>query len=82
MSMSLPASSTPATNRVASVDVFRGLMYLLPDLFYSALSLLGIDFLKTHLSEGWGGVARSAGVALFLMGVTVLLTRLGIRLKV
>ena len=58
------------------------LMYMLPYIFYSALALLGIDFLQVHLSEGWSGVARSAAVAVFLMGVTVLLTRMGLRLKV
>jgi len=58
------------------------LMYMLPYIFYSALSILGIDALQTHLNEGWIGVVRSAAVALFLMGATVLLTRCGIRLKV
>ena len=58
------------------------LMYMLPTLFYSVLSVLGIDALQTHLNEGWAGVARSAAVALFLMAVTVLLTRCGVRLNV
>ena len=58
------------------------LMYMLPYMFYSVLSILGIDALQTHVCEGWGGVARSAVVAVSLMGVTVLLTRCGIRMKV
>jgi len=58
------------------------IMYMLPYMFYSVLSILGIDALQTHVSEGWGGVARSAVVAVSLMGVTVLLARFGIRLKV
>jgi len=58
------------------------LMYMLPYIFYSVLSILGIDTLQTHVSEGWSGVARSAVVAVSLLGVTVLLTRCGIRLKV
>ncbi len=58
------------------------LMYLLPCLFYSVLAALGIDWLKTHLNEGWPGVARSGAVALLLLGTTVLLTRVGLRLKV
>ena len=58
------------------------LMYMLPYIFYSVISVLGIDVLQIHLNEGWHGVVRSAGVALFLMTVTVLLTRCGIRLKV
>lgn len=58
------------------------LMYMLPYIFYSVLSLLGVELLKTNLSEGWAGVARSAVVALFLTGTTALLTRCGLRLKV
>ena len=58
------------------------LMYMLPYIFYSVISVLGIDVLQIHLNEGWHGVVRSAGVALFLMTVTVLMTRCGIRLKV
>ncbi len=58
------------------------LMYMLPYIFYSVLAILGIDYLQTHFSDGWTGVARSAVVAVCLMGVTGLLTRCGIRLKV
>jgi predicted acyltransferase len=58
------------------------LMYMLPYVFYSMLTVLGIDYLQTHLSEGWTGVARSAVVAICLLGVTGVLTRCGIRLKV
>lgn len=58
------------------------LMYMLPYIFYSVLAVLGIDYLQTHLSEGWIGVARSAVIAVCLVGVTGLLTCCGIRLKV
>ena len=58
------------------------LMYMLPYIFYSALALMSVDFLKNHASSGWLGVARSAAVSLSLAGATVYLTRLGIRLKV
>ena len=58
------------------------LMYMLPYIFYSTLSVLGIDALQTHLSEGWSGVARAGAFAVFLMGVTVVMTRMGLRLKV
>lgn len=58
------------------------LMYILPCIFYSMLAVLGIDYLQTHFIEGWTGVARSAVIAVCLMGVTGLLTRCGIRLKV
>jgi predicted acyltransferase len=58
------------------------LMYMLPYIFYSVLAVLGIDALQTHFHEGWTGVARSAVLAVCLVGVTGLLTRCGIRLKV
>lgn len=69
------------TASIASAGSNTLLMYMLPYIFYSMLSILGIDDLQTHLSEGWGGVMRSVVVALSLMGATVLLTRYGIRLK-
>jgi predicted acyltransferase len=58
------------------------LMYMLPYVFYSVLAVLGVDYLQTHFCEGWAGVARSAVVAVSLVGATALLTRSGIRLKV
>lgn len=70
------------TAPIASAGSNTLLMYMLPYIFYSTLSVLGIDALQTHLSEGWCGVARSGTVAVFLMGVTVMLTRMGLRLKV
>ena len=57
------------------------LMYLLPPIFYSLLALLGIDFLRTHFSEGWPGVARSAVLAVFFVAVTAVLTRCRVRLQ-
>ena len=57
------------------------LMYMLPFIMYSALSALKIDFLQTHFSDGWLGVARSAVLALCLVGLTGLLTRCRIRLQ-
>lgn len=58
------------------------LMYMLPYIFYSMLSILGIDYLQTHFQEGWPGVARAAVIAMCLVAVTGVLTRCGIRLKV
>ena len=57
------------------------LMYLLPALFYSLLAVLGIDYLQTHFSEGWPGVARSAVLAVGFVAVTALLTRCRVRLQ-
>ena len=73
---------TRGTVLIATAGSNTLLMYMLPYIFYSALSILGIDTLQTHLNDGWFGVARSAAVAMSLMGATVLLTRWGIRLKV
>ncbi len=58
------------------------LMYMLPQLFYSLLALLGIEYLQTHFHEGWPGVARSAVLALSLVAVTAGLTRYRVRLQV
>ena len=58
------------------------LMYMLPYIFYSMLSILGIDYLQTHFQEGWPGVARAAVIAMCLVVVTGVMTRCGIRLKV
>jgi predicted acyltransferase len=58
------------------------LMYMLPQLFYSLLALLGIEYLQTHFHEGWPGVARSAVLALSLVAVTAGLTRCRVRLQV
>jgi heparan-alpha-glucosaminide N-acetyltransferase len=57
------------------------LMYLLPFIMYSALTALKIDFLQTHFSEGWLGVARSAVLAGCFVAMTTLLTRCRIRLQ-
>ena len=73
---------TRGTALIATAGSNTLLMYMLPYIFYSALSIMGIDTLQTHLKEGWIGVARSDAVAMFLMGTTVALTRWGIRLKV
>ncbi len=57
------------------------LMYMLQFVLYSALTAAGIDYLQTHFNEGWLGVARLAVIALWLVGVTSLLTRCRIRLQ-
>jgi predicted acyltransferase len=57
------------------------LMYILPHIFYSLLAVLGVTYLQTHFIEGWPGVARSAALALGLVGVTALLTKCRVRLQ-
>ena len=70
------------TAPIASAGSNTLLMYMTPYIFYSTLSILGIDALQTHLNEGWLGVARSGVVAILLMGTTVVLTKMGVRLRV
>lgn len=57
------------------------LMYTLPHIFYASLALLGVTYLQTHLNDGWPGVARSAVLAVFFVGVTAVLTRCRVRLQ-
>jgi hypothetical protein len=64
------------------------LAYLVPDLWSHVVQLVGIDGLwwKTgwyfHDRGGGPGLVNAALVTLLMMGVTVLLVRLGVRLKV
>jgi uncharacterized membrane protein len=86
MTTDQPLRSLPRADRIVSIDVIRGLtmllMYMLPYIFYSLLAVVGIDYLQTHFQDGWTGIARSAVFAVCLVGVTGLLPRCHIRLKV
>ena len=57
------------------------LAYILPHIFYSILLVLGIEFLQKHLSAGYTGIARSVVLALLLIGLTKLLTKAGVNLR-
>ncbi len=57
------------------------LAYILPHIFYSILLVLGIDFLQTHLNAGYLGIVRSVVLALIFIGVTKLLTKAGVNLR-
>ena len=57
------------------------LAYILPNLVYSSLGLLGITFLHTHFKSGFPGFLRSLGIALFILGLTALLSKLKFKLK-
>jgi heparan-alpha-glucosaminide N-acetyltransferase len=52
------------------------LAYILPNLAYSALGLMGITFLHAHFKSGFPGIFRSLGFALFNLGLTALLSKL------
>lgn len=57
------------------------LAYILPNLVLSFLGIVGITWLSTHLKSGSVGILRSLIFAFFIVGVTALLSRLSIRLK-
>jgi predicted acyltransferase len=55
--------------------------YLLPDLWYFILAAAGIHFFETHFNYGWPGAVESALFTVFILAVSGLLTRLGVRLR-
>ncbi|MEG9437915.1 DUF5009 domain-containing protein [Edaphobacter sp. HDX4] len=57
------------------------LTYLLPDLWYFAISLLGITWLRTHFAWGMPGVIRAMVFTACIIAVAAVLTRLKLRLQ-
>jgi heparan-alpha-glucosaminide N-acetyltransferase len=57
------------------------LAYLLPDMFYGALAIIGIEHLWGAMGSGVPGIARSVIFSLVIVWLTGHLTRLGLRLK-
>jgi predicted acyltransferase len=57
------------------------LAYFLPHLFYSLLGIVGFTWLDQHLNSGMPGIARSFVLALALVGLTSLLVRRRVNLK-
>ncbi len=55
--------------------------YLLPDLWYYLLAAAGIRYFDTHFHYGWQGAVESALFTMFILAVSALFTRLGIRLR-
>ena len=55
--------------------------YLLPDLWYYILTAAGIHFFETHFNYGWRGTVESVLFTAFILTLSGLLTRLGIRLR-
>jgi predicted acyltransferase len=55
--------------------------YLLPDLWYYILAATGIHYFETHFNYGWPGVVESVLFTAFILAMSGLLTRLGIRLR-
>lgn len=57
------------------------LAYILPDIFYSLLAILGIKILNQYLNSGLLGIIRSALFALLMVAITGVLMRLRIILR-
>jgi heparan-alpha-glucosaminide N-acetyltransferase len=54
------------------------LTYLLPDIFYA---IFGLYYLDQIAGTGWPGVIRSVLFALFILGISAVMTRYKIRLQ-
>ena len=55
--------------------------YLLPDLWYFVLGVMGITWLEAHFHVGWPGVIKSVLFTLLMLGIASLLTRARLRLQ-
>ncbi|MDZ7318284.1 MAG: DUF5009 domain-containing protein [candidate division KSB1 bacterium] len=56
------------------------LAYILPDIFYSLLSIMAIKFYAQQLGSGLPGILRSLGLALLILWITNQLTKRKIKL--
>jgi heparan-alpha-glucosaminide N-acetyltransferase len=57
------------------------LAYLLPDIFYGVIAMLGIESMWDVIGAGIVGVARSIAFSAAIIWLTAYLTRLGVRLR-
>ncbi len=57
------------------------LTYLLPDLWYFAISLFGVTWFQNHFAEGTPGVLRTVAFTALMVTLAELLTRLKLRLQ-
>ena len=57
------------------------LTYLLPDVWYFVLGMMGITWLEAHFNFGWPGVVKSIAFTLVMLGLASLLTRARLRLQ-
>lgn len=56
------------------------LAYILPEIFYALMGILGIQFIAQYFGTGLSGIARSLAFALLMLWLTNLLTKCKIRL--
>ncbi len=57
------------------------LTYLLPDLWYFALGMVGLTYFDTHFAFGWPGAIKSVVFTLLMLAFASMLTRARIRLQ-
>ncbi|MDE1177091.1 MAG: DUF5009 domain-containing protein [Edaphobacter sp.] len=57
------------------------LTYLLPDLWYFAISVLGVTWFHNHFSEGMPGVLRTVVFTAMIVAIAGVLTRAKVRLQ-
>ena len=53
----------------------------MPERLQKILAAAGIHFFETHFNYGWPGAVESALFTVFILAVSGLLTRLGVRLR-
>lgn len=57
------------------------LTYLLPDLWYFFLGVIGFTWLDAHFNVGWAGVTRTVVFTLLMLAIAGALTRARVRLQ-
>jgi heparan-alpha-glucosaminide N-acetyltransferase len=57
------------------------LTYIIPDIIYYLTALLGISLFPDNLRYGWPGILWSAFYAVAVMGITILLNRMKLKLQ-
>lgn len=57
------------------------LTYLLPDIYFYVLALLGVQWFATHLAAGWPGLVRAVVFTGVMLALSTVLTRARLRLQ-
>lgn len=57
------------------------LAYIMPDIAYALIGILGITFLSDYFGAGIVGIIRSFVFALLMLGITALATKFNIKLR-
>ena len=55
--------------------------YLLPDLWYYLMAVLGFTWLDTHMAYGWPGVLKTFAFTFFMLALAWVVTRARVRLQ-